>query len=154
MTGTAPEGRFEARLGAVQALYQMEASEIGDEAVIAEFEEHRFGQNDGEPRPVDAGHFERVVRGVVARQSEIDSAVNAVLRPDWPLRRLDSTVRAILRAGAFEILACDDIPPLAAIDEYVEIAHAFFAGDEPGFVNGALDQVARRSQRIGAAGAP
>ena len=150
MNDWSPEAKHEARLGAVQALYQMEVSEIGDEAVILEFEEHRFGQSPDGVKTIQADrrHFERIVRGVIVRQSEIDREVNAVLKAGWSLDRLDATVRAIMRAGTFELLACDDIPPRVILNEYIEIAHAFFSGDEPGFINGVLDQIARRSRDL------
>jgi N utilization substance protein B len=146
MTDTRAAARHDARLSAVQALYQMEVSDIGDEAVIREFEEHRFGTaHDGPDIPkADQRHFGRVVRGVIERQSEIDLAVGSILKTGWPLARLDSTVRAILRAGAFELLACADVPPRVILNEYVELAHAFFSGEEPAFINGVLDQLARR----------
>ncbi len=138
--------RHGARIGAVQALYQMEISGIGDEAVIVEFKEHRFGHGpEGVATPVpDHAHFERVVRGVIGRQSDIDQTIDAALKSGWALKRIDATARAILRAGTFELLVCEDIPPRVILDEYVEVAHAFFSGDEPSFINGALDQIARR----------
>ena len=137
----AAEARHSARLGAVQALYQMEMSGEGDEAVAREFKEHRFGKtlDEIDMPEADYAHFERVVKGVIARQAEIDQGVNKVLRQGWPLVRLDATVRAILRAGAFELLACSDVPPKVALNEYVELAGEFFSGDEPAFINGVLD---------------
>jgi len=139
--GHSAEARHVARLGAVQALYQMEMSGEGHEAVLREFKDHRFGQmlDDIEMPQADCTHFERIVNGVIERQAEIDQGVNKVLREGWPLQRLDATVRAILRAGAFELLACPDIPPKVALNEYVEVAREFFAGEEPGFINGVLD---------------
>jgi N utilization substance protein B len=148
MIGARGEALQAARLAAVQALYQMELSEIGDEAVIREFEEHRFGRTEraaNSPK-ADQQHFERVVRGVIARQHEIDTNVDAVLKAGWPLDRLDATVRAILRCAAFELLACADIPARVALNEYIEIAHAFFSGEEPSLINGVLDQLARRAR--------
>ena len=145
------EARHCARVGAVQALYQMEMSGAGHEAVIREFEDHRFGKEVDEVDMPDADleHFERVVRGVVTRQSEIDQGINAVLRIGWPLARLDATVRAVLRAGAYELLDCADIPPKVVLNEYVELAGEFFSGDEPGFINGVLDGFARKLQSGG-----
>lgn len=139
--GAGAEARHFARLGAVQALYQMEMSGEGVEAVVREFGEHRFGKpvDEIDMPEADRAHFERIVKGVVARQAEIDQGVNKVLRQGWPLARLDATVRAILRAGAFELLACVDIPPKVALNEYVELAGEFFSGEEPAFINGVLD---------------
>lgn len=145
MSETMPQAKFVARLGAVQALYQMEASEIGVDAVIREFEEHRFESLSAETDIApDHAHFSRVVRGVVENQTDIDRGVNGALKAGWPIVRLDATVRAILRAAAFELLACPDIPPRVVLNEYVDVAHAFYSGDEIGFVNGVLDQLAKR----------
>jgi len=142
--------RSVARLAAVQALYQMEVSSIGVEHVIREFTEHRFDRAlegpDGEGvtlASADEGFFADLVRGVVSEQSKIDAAIVKRLAEGWRLDRLDATVRAILRAGAFELANRPDVPTEVAIDEYVEVAKSFFEGTEPGFVNGALDAVAK-----------
>lgn len=142
---TGHPSRSVARLAAVQALYQMEVSSIGVEHVIREFCEHRFDKDvDGETlAAADEGFFADLIRGVVARQSSIDSAIVKRLAEGWRLERLDATVRAILRAGAFELTSRPDVPTEVAINEYVEVAKSFFEGTEPGFVNGALDGVAR-----------
>lgn len=149
-----PKARHVARLGAVQALYQMETGGTGLEAVIAEFHDLRFGHDmeDMELPVGDRAHFERVMRGVVGRQGEIDKGVNVILREGWPLERLDATVRAILRAGAFELLACTDIPAKAVINEYLDIAHAFFGDEEARFINGVLDHLGRRWRAEAGAG--
>ena len=143
MTGR--QSRSVARLAAVQALYQMEVSAIGVEHVIREFMEHRFDRDvDGQTMAsADEGFFADLVRGVVAEQSRIDTAIVKRLAEGWRLERLDATVRAILRAGAFELAHRPDVPTEVAIDEYVEVAKSFFEGSEPGFVNGALDGVAK-----------
>ena len=143
MTGR--QSRSVARLAAVQALYQMEVSAIGVEHVIREFMEHRFDRDvDGQTMAsADEGFFADLVRGVVAEQSRIDTAIVKRLAEGWRLERLDATVRAILRAGAFELTHRPDVPTEVAIDEYVEVAKSFFDGTEPGFVNGALDGVAK-----------
>ena len=135
------EARHFARLGAVQALYQMEMSGEGHEVVLREFKDHRFGKSidDIEMPEADCPHFDRIVNGVIERQAEIDQGIDKVLRQGWPLARLDATVRAILRAGAFELLACPDVPPKVALNEYVELAREFFSGEEPAFINGVLD---------------
>jgi transcription antitermination protein NusB len=139
--------RHAARVGAVQALYQMELTGEGAETVNREFVEHRLGR---EPElgagEADEEFFGAIVRGVPPHQAEIDKAIAAVLAADWRLERVDSILRAILRAAAFELIARPDVPVKAVIDEYVEIAHAFFAGDEPAFVNAALDKLARRKR--------
>jgi N utilization substance protein B len=149
--GAAPIGakvrqaRAVARLAAVQALYQMEVSGVGVEAVVREFADHRFGGDlDGE-RLADADEalFAEIVRGVVAHQSDIDQAVVRRLAAGWRLERLDATVRAILRAGGFELMYRRDTPREIVIDEYIDLANAFAAAKEAAFVNGALDSLAR-----------
>jgi len=145
MTAAPRQARSVARLAAVQALYQMEAAGAGVEAVIREFTEHRFDRDiDGSTlASADEAFFADLVRGVVASQGEIDRAVVKRLAQNWRLERLDATVRAILRAGAFELAHRADVPTEVVIDEYVELAKSFFEGPEPGFVNGALDGVAQ-----------
>jgi N utilization substance protein B len=151
MSGKPKQARSVARLAAVQALYQMEVSGAGVEAVIREFTEHRFnraieGDADGESETLasaDEAFFAELVRGVVESQREIDTAVVKRLATGWRLERLDATVRAILRSGAFELAHRSDVPTEVVIDEYVELAKSFFEGPEPGFVNGALDGVAQ-----------
>lgn len=136
--------RSVARLAAVQALYQMEVTGAGAEAVIREFSDHRFdGDLEGAPlAPADESYFADIVRGVVGRQAEVDRSVTRRLADGWRLERLDATVRAILRAGAFELLSDGGAPLEVVIDEYVEIAKSFFSGPEAGFVNAALDGIA------------
>jgi len=140
----ARQARSVARLAAVQALYQMEVSGAGVEAVVREFSEHRFARDlEGEPLArADEGFFAKLVRGVVASQGDIDRAIVRRLAEGWRLERIDATVRAILRAGSFELIGLIEVPSEVAIDEYVEIAKSFFEGPEPGFVNAALDQIA------------
>jgi N utilization substance protein B len=126
-------------------MYQMEQTGIDAETVAQEFIDHRFssdseGVGGGQP---DAVLFGDVVRGVPQRQAEIDRAIAACLAADWKLSRIDSILRAILRAAAYELIARPDIPAKVVIDEYLDITHAFFAGDEIGFVNAALDRLAR-----------
>ncbi len=138
-------GRSVARLAAVQALYQMELSGAGAEAVILEFMSDRFGHEmDGEEYlAADQKLFAELVRGVVARQMEIDPLVARTVSVDWALPRLDATLRALIRAATWELMARADIPVKVVLSEYIDIAHAFFSGDEPGFANGVLDKVAR-----------
>jgi N utilization substance protein B len=148
MSSRPKQARSVARLAAVQALYQMEVSGVGVEAVIREFSEHRFdrgieGEESAPLAAADEAFFADLVRGVVSAQREIDAAIVKRLATGWRLERLDSTVRAILRAGSFELARRDDVPVEVVIDEYVELAKSFFEGPEPGFVNGALDGVAQ-----------
>jgi N utilization substance protein B len=145
MTSAPRQARSVARLAAVQALYQMEVSSAGAEAVIREFTDHRFDRDvEGATlAAADESFFADLVRGVVERQRDVDAAIARRLAQGWRLERLDATVRAILRAGAFELAHRADVPTEVAIDEYVDLAKSFFDGPEPGFVNGALDGVAR-----------
>jgi N utilization substance protein B len=141
------DARRAARLGAVQAIYQMELAGADAETVAQEFVDHRLGR---EPEAgggeADEEFFRSIVNGVPHHQVEIDRAIAKVLSADWRLERVDSILRAILRAAAFELIARRDVPARAVIDEYVEIAHAFFSGDEPAFVNAALDKMAHRKR--------
>jgi len=139
------QARSVARLAAVQALYQMEAAGAGAEAVIREFTEHRFDRDiEGEMlAAADEAFFSELVRGVVAEQAQVDKAIVKRLAEGWRLERLDATVRAILRAGTFELAHRVDVPIEVVIDEYVELTKSFFEGPEPGFVNGSLDAVAK-----------
>lgn len=143
------QARSVARLAAVQALYQMEVSGVGAEAVVREFTDHRFDRDiEGQLlAQADETFFAEIVRGVVADQAEIDQAIAKRLAEGWRLERIDATLRAILRAGAWELMRRSDVPHEVSIDEYLEIAKSFFEGPEPGFVNGALDGIARDAGR-------
>ena len=145
MTGSSRQARSVARLAAVQALYQMETAGAGAEAVIREFSDHRFDRDIEGVRlaHADERFFGALVRGVVADQDAVDAAVRRRLASNWRLERIDATARSILRAGAYELIRRRDVPAEVAIDEYVEIAKSFFEGPEPGFINAALDAIAR-----------
>lgn len=135
--------RSAARIGAVQALYQMDmvGTELDD--IVEEFVNHRFGKEiEDETFPeADEAHFEDVIRGVVREQRDIDQSINGALAKGWSLARIDSTMRAVLRAGVYELRRCKDIPVKVVINEYVDVANAFFEGDEPGVVNAVLDRL-------------
>jgi N utilization substance protein B len=137
--------RAGARLAAVQALYQMEQTEQSARSVIADFMEDRLGLNDeGEPvEEADPDIFRAIVDGTVERQETIDAAIMKRLASGWKIERLDATSRAILRAGVYELIAEIGLPSQIILDEYVSIAHAFFEGAEPKFINGLLDAVSR-----------
>jgi N utilization substance protein B len=138
--------RGAARLAAVQALYQMDVGGTGVLEVVAEYEAHRLGQElDGDTYlKADPSWFRSIVAGVVRDQVKIDPLVRSALQEDWPLSRLDSTLRAILRAGTFEILDRKDVPIAVIVTEYVEIARAFFSEEEPRIVNAVLDRLAKQ----------
>ncbi|SMD08816.1 transcription antitermination factor NusB [Rhizobium sp. RU36D] len=138
--------RGAARLAAVQALYQMDIGGSGVLEVVAEYETHRLGQEiDGDTYlKADASWFRSIVAGVVRDQLKIDPIISSALQDDWMLSRIDSTVRAILRAGTFELLERKDVPVAVIVTEYVEIAHAFFGEEEPKLVNAVLDRIAKQ----------
>jgi transcription antitermination protein NusB len=148
---TAPErnaglSRSQARLAAVQALYQMDLAGTDLADVLEEFKTHRLGAHidDDSTALADPDHFARVLRGVVAEQRQIDPMVDQQLAAGWRLVRIDSILRAILRAAAFELIGLSDIPARVVISEYINVARAFFEGEEPKVVNGVLDQLARK----------
>lgn len=133
-------GRRSARLAAVQALYQMELTGNDAEAVAQEFCEHRFRD---QAECADEALFRQIVGGVPHHQVDLDRAVASSLSKDWKLQRIDSILRAILRAAAFELIGREDVPARVVIDEYIEIARRFFDAEECGFVNAVLDRLAR-----------
>jgi N utilization substance protein B len=149
-SGASPRAssRSAARLAAVQALYQMDMTGIDLNEVVAEFETHRLGKEvEGcQFREAEAEFFRDLVEGVVREQRQIDPLINKQLAEGWKLSRVDSILRAILRAGAYELLARSDVPARVTISEYVDIAHAFFAEDEPKVVNGILDKLGHKAR--------
>ncbi|MEE9375928.1 MAG: transcription antitermination factor NusB [Rhizobiaceae bacterium] len=138
--------RGAARLSAVQALYQMDISGAGLTEVVAEYENFRLGREiDGEMY-LEADHawFRGIVAGVVKEQKKIDPIIHQAMSDDWPLSRIDSTLRAVLRSAVFELTNRPDVDARVVVSEYVEVAKAFFDGDESKMVNGVLDRVARQ----------
>jgi len=138
--------RSAARLGAVQALYQSELAQTAPSLVISEYMDHRLGKEmEGDRyKAADRAFFKDIVEGVSRRLPEVDEAIKAALPAKWPLDRLENLVRAILRCGAYEIMVRPDVPTPVIINEYMDVAHAFFAEGEPSFINGVLDTLARR----------
>ncbi len=147
--------RGAARLAAVQALYQMDVGDAMLDDVLAQFRQYRLGQEiDGvRYRPADNDFFDHIVTGVVRHQRALDPRIHGALENDWPLSRLDATLRAILRAGAYELRDRHDVPARVVIAEYLDIARAFYTAPEPGLVNGILDRLGR-AWRIREMGAP
>lgn len=143
--------RSRARLAAVQALYQMDVGGTQINTVIEQFTEHRIGEAD-----VDMAFFEDVLKGVIEFQDVLDKDISDHLSAKWSFRRLDMTLRAIMRAGTYEISRRPDIPALVIVDEYVSIAAEFFEQSEPAFVNGTLDRYAKkiRAAEFGLTGQP
>ncbi len=138
--------RSAARLAAVQAIYQMGITGIDADAVIGEFVRFRFGEPvEGAAMVVpDALLFGDIVRGATDRREDIDGLIEGALDQPWSLPRLDALLRATLRAGAWELLGSEATPPQIIVSDYVNVAHAFFSGREPGMVNAVLDRIARR----------
>ena len=144
-TRSRARSRSAARLAAVQALYQQEMEGTPLPRLLKEFHDHRLGATieDAQYHEAERDFFDDVVSGVDARRSDVDSAISARLATGWSLDRLDRPMRAILRAGAYELIARQDVPLAAIISEYVDVAHAFYDRKEAGFVNGLLDAIAK-----------
>ena len=142
---TGSKARAAARLAAVQALYQFEMEGTRLEQLLDEFHRHRLGAEIEDDQYVDADvvFFDDVVKGTLARRDEIDGIVAGKLAAGWRMERLDRTMAQILRAGTYELLARVDVPVSTAINEYLDVAHAFFDEKEAKFVNGVLDAVAK-----------
>jgi transcription antitermination protein NusB len=139
--------RGAARLAAVQALYQMDVGRQSLEDTLSQFSTHMLGREvEGEQYlPADADFFGQIVRGVIKSQLDIDPMIDKALSDDWPVTRIDATLRAILRAAVFELLRRRDIPPAVVITEYVDIAKAFYEDDAPGLVHAVLDVIAKQA---------
>ena len=137
--------RGAARLAAVQALYQMDVGRQPLEDTLSQFSAHMLGREvEGDQYlPADADFFRQIVAGVIKAQLDIDPAIDGALSADWPVARIDATLRAILRAAAFELLRRRDIPPGVVITEYVDIAKAFYEDDAPRMVHAVLDTITR-----------
>lgn len=142
------EKRSAARLAAVQALYEMEISGKGVAEAVAEFEAHWIGQevDDIAFHPAEEDFFRAIVQGVVQDQVNIDQKVDAALAKGWPLKRVEAVLRAILRAGGFELMRRKDVPAKVVISEYVDVTRDFYDGDEPGMVNAVLDAIGRETR--------
>ena len=140
-----PAERSAARLAAVQALYQMDVAGKGLVDALAEFEAFWIGREvEGVSfKPAENAFFRDILAGVVREQRPIDGTVDAALAANWPLARIETVLRAILRAGGYELMFRSDVPARATISEYVQIAESFYGGDEPGLVNAVLDAIAR-----------
>jgi N utilization substance protein B len=138
--------RGAARLAAVQALYQMDIGGAGINDIFAEFESHWLGNEvEGDKYlPAEAAFFRDVVAGVVRDQAKLDPLIDDALSKGWPLKRIDAILRAVLRAGSYELEHRKDVPGRVVVSEYVDVAHAFVEKDETGMVNAVLDQIARQ----------
>jgi N utilization substance protein B len=145
MNSPRSKSRSAARLAAVQALYQMDMEKVGLARLLNEFHTHRLGAEieDAQYADADADFFDDVVSGVDARREEIDALVDDKLGEQWKMGRLDKTMLQILRCGTYELIARPDVPTATVIDEYLDVAHAFFDQKDAKFVNGLLDAIAK-----------
>jgi transcription antitermination protein NusB len=145
MTEARSLSRSAARLAAVQALYQHDMEGTPLPRLLKEFHDHRLGATieDAQYHDAERDFFDDIVTGAEKRRAEIDALISGKLAEGWSLERLDRPMRAILRAGAYELIARADVPVGSVISEYVDVAHAFFDKRESGFVNGLLDAVAK-----------
>jgi N utilization substance protein B len=145
MTQTRSRSRSAARLAAVQALYQQEMEGTPLPRLLKEFHDHRLGATieDATYHRAEQDFFDDVVSGADARREEIDGLIAGKLAKRWTLERLERPMRAILRAGTYELIARPDVPVGSVISEYVDVAHAFYDQRESGFVNGLLDAIAK-----------
>jgi transcription antitermination protein NusB len=137
--------RGAARLAAVQALYQMDIAGTGLNEILAEFESHWLGREveGAQYLPAQAAFFRDVVQGVVREQRTLDPLIDRTLSATWPLKRIEAVLRAVLRAGAYELEHRHDVPARTVVSEYVAVANAFLDQDETGMINAVLDQLAR-----------
>jgi len=140
--------RSAARLAAVQALYQQEMEGTPVARLIHEFHHHRLGATIEGDTYVEAeqSFFDDLVSGADARRDEIDALIANRLAEGWSLERLDKPMKAILRAGVYELIARADVPVATVISEYVDVADAFYDKREKGFVNGLLDAIAKNAR--------
>jgi transcription antitermination protein NusB len=136
--------RGAARLAAVQALYQMDIAGTGLNEIVSEFEAHWLGGEveGAQYRPAEAAFFRDVVGGVVREQIRLDRQIDAALNSGWPLKRIEAILRAVLRAGAYELACRLDVPARVVMAEYVDVAAAFVDEEETGMVNAVLDRLA------------
>jgi N utilization substance protein B len=138
--------RGAARLAAVQALYQMDIAGTPLNEILAEFESHWLGGEveGSQYLPAEAAFFRDIVGGTVREQRKLDPMIDSALSAGWPLKRVEALLRAVLRAGAFELDQRKDIPARVVVSEYVDVANAFVDRDETGMVNAVLDSLARQ----------
>ncbi len=148
MSNVRSRSRSAARLAAVQAIYQQEMEGTPLPRLLHEFHEHRLGARieDAQYHDAERDFFDDIVSGADARREDIDTLIGARGAEGWTLERLDRPMRAILRAGAYELIARPDVPVGTVISEYVDVAHAFYDKRESGFVNGLLDAIAKAAR--------
>jgi len=148
--------RSAARLAAVQALYSMEITGVSAIQALDEFRARMENEPRGKMAEPDVNLVALLVNGVSADCDGLDAQIAQGLSRDWTVDRLEAVLRAILRAGAFELKSRPQTPARVAITEYVDVAHAFYSGPEPGLVNAVMDKMARalRAAEFQGNGAP
>jgi N utilization substance protein B len=148
MTSNRSISRSAARLAAVQALYQQEMEGTPTARLLHEFHNHRIGATIEGATYAEAeiSFFDDLVEGTLARQEEIDGLIGERLAAGWSLDRLDKPMKAILRVGTYELIARADVPVASVINEYLDVADAFYDQREKGFVNGLLDAIAKAAR--------
>jgi len=144
-----PRPRTLSRVAAVQALYQADMAQVTGETVIDQFVRHRLNQppymggvEEGNLADADVALFALIVRTATQQQETVDTMISEALPETWPMARLDPVLRATLRAGGAELWTADGPPAKVVLNEYMDVAHGFFSGDEPRMVNGVLDKLA------------
>lgn len=143
-----------ARLAAVQANYMLAFSGLPVDEVIDDFVQGKVGrfaidnQQDEnveklvELGPIDTGYFEKLVRGVQSRKEELERSLNLFLHGEWAFEKMNGTMQALLLSAVYELTATSDVDTKVLIQEYVDLAYAFFTKNEPKMVNALLDQIA------------
>ena len=150
MSNKSPRNRNSARLAAVQALYEIESTDASVDPVLAEFLNQRWQNSvtDDDDEPVEMAHFDQtllqdIVEGVSAETPVLDEYIAGALSEQWTIDRLERLVRAILRAGTYELARRIDVPVRVVLSEYMDVATAFFSAGEPALINGVLDNLAK-----------
>jgi transcription antitermination protein NusB len=144
------ERRSAARLAAVQALYQMDLTQKSLNEIFAEFESHWMGREiEGDQyKPAEVGLFHEIVQGVMEHQRRIDPLIDDTLSNGWPLKRIETVMRAILRAGTYELQHAPDTPVKVVISEYVDMTSAFYDKEEVNMVNAVLDRIGKQVRPV------
>lgn len=134
-----------ARLAAVQGLYEIEISGATLDSILIDFLESRWSSVPDEPElaPPDRKVFAALVRGVAENKPKLDEIILGAVDDQARFEREELLLKTILRAGVFELYRQPNVPLPVVIDEYVEMAHAFYAEKEPAFVNAVLDKLGK-----------
>ena len=141
--------RSAARLAAVQALYEIDLVNANINIVIEDFLTNRWLSSDSntysnrdiiEP---DKDWLINLVQGVAEGHEKLDSLIKPALNKKWTVERLETIIRVILRSAVFELKNKPNVPASVIINEYLNVANAFFEGPENKLINGVLDRLAK-----------